>query len=431
METKMKDDGYLFSKRYTRYIFTLLFLLYMFDYLDRMVIASLLNYIKLEWSLTDSQLGLLNLVVLWTIVILTFPVSILVDRWSRSRTIGAMAFLWGLATAAGAFVKTFPQLVLARVFIGVGEAGYAPGGSAMLSGLYPERRRSWIMGVWNAGIPLGSAIGVVAGGLIAAHWGWRHALGLVAIPGIIIAVLFFIVKDYKTVRLEKTKSNATKEKEKVKMSLRDIVREFTQKPSLIFTYLGITFVVFVTSSVMWWLPEFYKRIGGLEPAKADTKAGLVMFLALVGAPLGGYIADRWRRKRINARLVFPGLSTLLATILLFLAFVVFKGGMQYISLLLLGICITAFIPAAGAVTQDLVHPGLRATSYALAVIIQNSLGAGLGPWVIGKISDHYNLLTALSVLPAFLLIAGILFLIGSLYYKKDISKVDVIALEAA
>jgi MFS family permease len=435
MQTNGNDDKYLFSKRYTRYIFTLLFLLYMFDYLDRMVIASLLSYIKVEWSLTDSELGLLNMAVLWTIVALTFPVSLLVDRWSRTRTIGAMAFLWGLATAAGALVKTFPQLVLARVFIGVGEAGYAPGGSAMISGLYPERRRSWIMGIWNAGIPLGSALGVTLGGFIAAHWGWRHALGLVAIPGLVIAVLFFFVKDYKTVKLEKHKEPETKTSKEsskpVRLTMREMVQEFTRKPSLIFTYIGITFVVFVTSSVMWWLPEFYKRIEGIDPAKASTKAGIVMLLAIIGAPLGGFIADRWRRRKLNARLVFPGLSTLVATLLLFLSFTIFSGNIQYYCLLLMGISITAFIPAAGAVTQDLVHPGLRATSYAIAVMIQNSLGAGLGPWVVGKISDKYNLLTALSVLPVFLLIASILFLVGSLYYKRDIAKVEKVELEVA
>lgn len=299
------------------------------------------------------------------------------------------------------------------------------------------------MGIWNAGIPLGSALGVTLGGFIAANWGWRHALGLVALPGLVIAVLFFFVKDYKTVKLEKhkdpeavtaketSKTSAKETSKAVRLTMREMVQEFTRKPSLIFTYIGITFVVFVTSSVMWWLPEFYKRIEGIDPARASTKAGLVMLLAIIGAPLGGYIADRWRRRKLNARLVFPGLSTLVATLLLFLAFTVLTGNLQYYCLLLMGISITAFIPAAGAVTQDLVHPGLRATSYAIAVMIQNGLGAGLGPWVVGKISDKYNLLTALSVLPVFLLIASILFLVGSLYYKRDIAKVEKVELEVA
>jgi MFS family permease len=195
--------GYIFPRRYTNYLFGLLFLLYMFDYVDRMVVTSLFPYIKAELGVSDAKLGLLVSAVYWSIIMLTFPVSLLVDRWSRRRTIGAMAILWSLATAAAALTKTFGQLFTTRTFIGIGEAGYAPGGSAMISGLYPEHKRSWMMGLWNAAIPLGSAIGIALGGIIAAKWGWRSAFGIVALPGLIIALMFFFSKDYKTVKLLK------------------------------------------------------------------------------------------------------------------------------------------------------------------------------------------------------------------------------------
>jgi MFS family permease len=169
-------------------------------------------------------------------VLFTFPVSILVDRWSRRKTIGLMAVVWSVATGLGAFSKSFRQLFTARTWIGVGEAGYAPGGSAMISALYPVEKRAWMMGLWNASIPLGSAIGVAVGGIIATHWGWRHALGIVAIPGLIIAILFFFVKDYKTIGLVKTEIKPDKvvEQKKVRMTIRDLMKEFLSKPSLIF-----------------------------------------------------------------------------------------------------------------------------------------------------------------------------------------------------
>lgn len=216
MKNKVIPEGYIFTKRYTNYIFVLLFLLYMFDYIDRMVITSLFPFLKADWNLTDTQCGMLVSAVYWSIVLFTFPVSILVDRWSRRKTIGIMATLWGIATAAGAFTKTFRQLFIVRTVIGVGEAGYAPGGSALLSAIYPQKKRSWMMGLWNASIPLGSAIGVALGGLIAAKWGWRHALGLVALPGIIVAILFFFIKDYKTVGLVKNAEPKNKAEERKK-----------------------------------------------------------------------------------------------------------------------------------------------------------------------------------------------------------------------
>ena len=425
--------GYLFPRRYTNYLFTLLFLLYMFDYIDRMVVSALLPYIKDEFGVSDANLGALMSAVYLSIIILTFPVSLIIDRWSRRRTIGVMAALWSLATAAAALTKSFGALLTTRTFIGIGEAGYAPGGSAMISGLYPIEKRSWIMGLWNAAIPLGSAIGVALGGFIAAHWGWRSAFGIVAVPGLIIAILFFFSKDYKTVKLIKNGTSRVKgaKIEKMKMTTKDMIKEFAEKPSLLFAYFGMMSVVFATTSMLTWLPSYFTREYGMAKQQSSTKASLVMLLALVGAPLGGYLVDRWRRKKLNARLVFPGITSVVAALFGFLALVVLRDNAQYFCLLLFGVTVTMFIPAAGAVTQDLVHPGLRATSYAIAVVVQNSLGAMLGPYIIGKISDKTGSLgTALAVLPGMVLLAGVLFLIGSLYYKKDILKVTEMKLEA-
>ncbi len=431
MKIQNKPEGYLFSKRYTNYIFLLLFLLYMFDYIDRMVITSLFPFLKADWNLTDTQCGMLVSAVYWSIVLFTFPISILVDRWSRRKTIGMMAILWSIATGMGAFSKSFKHLFIARTFIGVGEAGYAPGGSAMMSALYPQEKRSLMMGLWNASIPLGSAIGVAVGGIIAAHWGWRSAMGIVAIPGLIIAILFFFIKDYKTIGLEKSdsKQDITTERKKVRMSVSDMLKEFLSKPSLIFTYFGMAGVVFTTTSLLTWLPTYFHRVQGMEEGPAGLKSSAVMLFAIIGAPLGGYITDRWRKKRINARLLLPTITSLLSAILMFLAFSVFNGQIQYLLLLSVGVSITAFIAATAAVTQDVVHAGLRAVSYAIAVVVQNLIGASLGPIVMGAISDATNIQTAFTFLPIALLIASALFFAGSFYYEKDLQKVEKVTLE--
>ncbi len=431
MKTKPIPEGYLFTRSYTNYVFVLLFLLYMFDYVDRMIITSLFPFLKADWNLTDTQCGMMVSAVYWSIVLFTIPVSILVDRWSRRKTIGSMAILWSIATAAGAFTKSFSQLFTTRTAIGIGEAGYAPGGSAMISGMYPVRKRAWMMGLWNASIPLGSAIGIAIGGIIATHWGWRHALGIVAIPGLIIGILFLFVKDYKTVSLEKSEEPRSKkeERKKVKMSIIDIVKEFLQKPSLILTYFAMAGVVFTTTSLLTWLPTYFHRVQGIPESSAGMKASAVMLLAIIGAPLGGYLSDKWRKKRINARLLFPTITTGLSAIILFLAFTVFTDMAQYALLLSLGICITAFLSAAAAVTQDLVHAGLRAFSYAIAVVVQNLLGASLGPIVMGAISDRTNIQTAFSFLPIALVISSILFFAGSFYYERDLKLVEKIELE--
>ena len=419
-------SGYLFTKSYSNYVFTLLFLLYMFDYIDRMVVTSMFTSIERDWGISHTQSGLLVSAVYWAIVLLTFPISILVDRWSRTKTIGVMAIMWSLATALCALTGNFVQLFMARMLIGVGEAGYAPGGSAMISGLYPVDKRARMMGLWNASIPLGSAIGVLLGGIIATKLGWKHAFGIVAVPGMIVAILFLFVKDYKTVDLSFYDKNSNK----VKMESNDIIKEFITKPSVLLTYLGMAAVVFVTTSMLTWLPTYFEKMRNIPQETAGKMASSVMVLALIGAPLGGFLTDMWRKSKENARLMFPAISTLLSAIVLFVSLALLKGTVQYAGFLIFGVLVLAFISGAASVTQDVIHPGLRATSYAIAVVVQNLLGASTAPVAMGKIYDLTNIQTALSVLPFVLLVGAVLFWLGSRYYVKDLGKVAKIALEA-
>jgi MFS family permease len=338
-----------------------------------------------------------------------------------------MAIVWSLTTAVCALTGNYIQLFMARIFIGFGEAGYAPGGSALISGMYPIEKRSKMMGLWNASIPLGSAIGVTMGGIIAQSLGWKHAFGIVAVPGLIIAILFFFVNDYKTVDL----SFIDKSNNKIKMEKKDMIREFISKPSVLCTYFGMAAVVFVTTAMIVWLPKFFETGNKLEPKIAGTMAGAVMMLALIGAPLGGFLIDKWRKTEPRARLLFPALSTFISALLLFIAFFLLKGNGQIAVLFLFGVIIMTFIAGAAAVTQDVIHPGLRATSYAIAVAVQNLLGSFTAPIILGKVSDLYDIKTAMAILPFVLLIGALLFYIGSRYYMQDMSKVPPVQLEVA
>lgn len=426
-------EGYLFPKAYTAYVFLLLWLLYFFDYIDRMVVVSLFPFLKADWGLTDAQCGAMVSAVYWAIILFSFPVSIVIDRWSRKKCIGIMAVLWSMATGACAVTKNFSQLFAARAAIGIGEAGYAPGGTAMISALYPENKRAFMVGIWNASIPLGMAAGIVIGEAIASRWGWRHAFGIVALPGAIIALLFFFVKDYKTVGLEKTVDQrasvqdagpATK-----KMPSRDIVRTFAQTPSLLFTYFGFAGMMFTSISMSTFLPTYFQRIQGFPLQKATFLASGIMLTSIVGSPLGGWIADAWMKKRIQARLLLPALSAFLTAALFLGGFHLPSGGMiQYGIFLLAGIASIAWASSAIAVTQDVVHPGLRAISYALCVVTQNLLGSALGPVVTGAFSDRYGILTALKIASTIALISCLLFYLGSRFYRRDLEKVERVVL---
>jgi len=284
-----------------------------------------------------------------------------------------------------------------------------------------------MMGIWNASIPLGTAIGVLLGGIIATRWGWKHAFGIVAIPGLLVAIMFLFVKDYKTVDL----SFIDKTNNRIRMEKKDLFREFLSKPSILFTYFGIAAVVFVTTSLITWLSTYFQTVRMVPQEKAGTLASAVMVLALVGAPLGGILTDRWRKKQLNARLLLPAITTLISAVLLFAALYLFRGTLQFVTFLIMGVAIMMFISGAAAVTQDVIHPGLRATSYAIAVVVQNLLGSSTAPLVLGKIYDNSTIQTALSILPFVLVLGALLFYLGSRYYEKDMEKVAKINLEAA
>ena len=185
-----------------------------------------------------------------------------------------MALFWSLATLSCALTRNFAQLFAARTAIGIGEAGYAPGGTAMIATLFPKQKRAKILGFWNASIPLGSALGVVLGGFIAEHFGWRHAFGIIALPGMLIAVLFFFVKDYETVPLVQPSRDGTDEG-KQKMNPADITRHFARNKTLMFNNLAFAANTFVTTSLLTWLPTYYHRLENLPMDKAATKGGVV------------------------------------------------------------------------------------------------------------------------------------------------------------
>jgi MFS family permease len=416
------------SKGYSYYVFLLLFLLYLFNYVDRMVVAAIFPYLKVDWGLTDTECGWFASIVTLMMTVFVFPVSLLVDRWSRKKAIGIMAVLWSIGAAACALTRNFTQLFTMRAVLGVGEAAYTSGGHAMIAAYFPEEKRATMNGLFTAAIPMGTAIGVILGGVIAESLGWRYAFGILAIPGLIVAILFFWVKDYKTVQMVKTTHDGDQAIQ-VKMKFADIAREFLHTPSVLFTYLGYVGNTFVTTGLMNWLPTYYHRTDGLPMDKAGLKTAVVFLLAIFGAPIGGYITDKIRKKYLNARMTVPAVTSCLTALFLFIGFSFLEGNAQYIFMIFFGFVAPMFAAGGSAVTQDVVHPGLRAISYSLAQFFMMLLGYSLSPIFIGFISDRYDLLTAFKFLPLFALFGGAAFFIGSFFYVRDLHKVEKVKLE--
>jgi MFS family permease len=365
--------------------------------------------------------------------IFAFPISILVDRWSRRKVTSLMASLWSVASAACAFTTGFGQLLVARTAIGVGEAAYAPAAVTMISALFPQKMRAVMVGIFNAFIPIGMAAGMMLGAYIAVHWGWRHAFGIVALPGLIVAILFYFIRDYKTVALEQTvvapTAGTTAEVQKKKMTKKEIAWDFARKPSLIASYISFAAVSFQYVSIITFLPSYFMRVQGLSVQQASGLTSSLLLPVIVGGAFGGWLTDRWMKTNISARLLFPCIMYTAACAVTICAFAFLPAGtVQFAAILAGNFLLTAGGPAAICVTQEVVHPGLRAMAYALGITVQHMFGSAPGPLITGAISDKFGLPAAMTLASGAALVGALALLIGSFYYKRDLEKVEKVTM---
>jgi MFS family permease len=405
------------------YALALLCLAFFFDYADRFILSSLLPFIKADWGLSDQALGLLTGVLSIPMAILVIPLSIVVDRWSRRKMLALMVAIWSLATLACAFTRNFGQLLVARALTGVGEAGYAPASIATIGAAFPQQARGKATGIWDAFAPLGSAVGFLLGGYIGLKYGWRHAFGLVALPGLLLAVAFMFMRDYQTVPLGDG-SAVTPQKGELKKS----TAELFKIRSLVFVWIGFALNFAVNTPVMAWLPSYLHRFHGMDEQKAGTMAGMLALMVLIGAPLGGILADRWMKKRIDARMRLSGLTSIASAILLISALLLAHTPFFKPLIVGFGILSVAFLAPAAAVIQDVVHPGLRAVAYGINVFCLQLFGASWTPWLVGRLSDTFGLERALMITPLFALTAGLVFLLGTRHYGPDLARVKQVVL---
>jgi MFS family permease len=417
-------DAYKVSKRYAWLVFGMTFLLMLFDFIDRQIIVSMFPHLKAEWDLSDKQLGALVSAVSLTVALGSIPTAILVDRWSRVKSIAIMAGVWSLATIACAFSRNYGQLLAARSVIGVGEAGYGAAGGALLSSIFPARMRSTVLGAFLAAASLGSVLGVILGGVIATHWGWRAAFGVVGIPGLVLALLFLLVRDYKTVRLVQPGGSGSALGAKGALAL------LFRPRTVIAMCLGGAMQLFVVGTIYAWLPSFLNRFYGLAPDQAGIKAAIVVLLGAIGSVVWGLVADRMGRSRPRAKITTLAMLSVGTTVVFVTAFgFMAPGNGQFALIALGGFLMTATVGPVGAVTIDVVHPGLRATAAATVALFQNLLGLAAGPFVAGVLSDALGLQAAMAITPFACLLAALAFVAAARSYEPDLAKVGDLDVE--
>ncbi|WP_424245332.1 MFS family permease [Elusimicrobium posterum] len=367
-------------------IFWLLFIINLFNYIDRQTLFAVFPLIKTEMALTDAQLGSLASMFMIVYMIYAPIAGYFADRTPRQYWMGASAVLWSFATSATGYASSFMHLVGARSAIGVGEAGFTTVAQGYLAEHYPQQKRARILAAFGLALPLGSALGYLAGGFFGHHFGWRAAFMLVGVPGFFLGLLaMFKIKD------ERNFKDGSAEKPK----LSGYIELLMNKP-FIFICLAQAAGVFVVGALMVWMPTYFNRYLGFSVVKASSVFGMMIIGGgAIGTFLGGQIADRLLAGNKYAYMITAGVSFFMVPP--FAVAGVVSTNVTF-SLVMFFIAITLATIQTGPLAAAIVETTpskMRSMAFALNIFIIHALGDAISPTIIGKFSDIWDLRTAI------------------------------------
>jgi len=397
----------------------LLLAINLFNYIDRQVLASVEPEIRAHFfRATDPNahalVGLLGTAFLVSYMISAPIFGWLADRLSRWIIIGTSVILWSMATAASGLAGTFVLLLITRLFVGVGEGGYGPAAPTIIADLFPLLLRGRVLSYFYVAIPVGSALGYAIGGFVAAHWGWQTTFFVVAPPGLLLGFACFLRPDPRQ-QLEKLKQRRGPR-------LQDYLA-LARIRSYVLNTLAMTALTFAIGGLSFWVPG-YLEYRHLPPTSRIIFGGITVFAGLTATLLGGIAGDRLRKRFAGSYFLVSGVGVMIAfpfsAAMLFVPFPL-AWVLMFIAIFFLFFNTGPSNTALANVT----HPSVRATAFALNILIIHALGDAIAPPLIGAVADRTNMTVAFLVVSATMLVAGILWLWGAKFLPNDTAVVEV------
>ncbi|HZP48047.1 MAG TPA: MFS transporter [Vicinamibacterales bacterium] len=368
------------------YALVVLFAINLMNFFDRQIIGGVGEGIRREWGLSDTALGLLGTVFTLLYAVFGLPLGRLSDKHQRRRILSGGVLLWSVLTAASGLARSFGQLIVARLGVGVGEATCSPASTSLIGDLFATSWRARAMAIWMLGLPLGLGLANGAGGWIVQNWGWRNAFYIAAVPGVLCAVAALLMRE---------PPRGTKEAHAVGDRRRD----------------GNPFLLVLSIPTMWWVivsgalhnfnmyalgafvSPFLVRYHHMSFFDAGwVAAGVYGFSGIVGLVVGGALADRLYLRRVDGRLIVGCAAVVICAPLMWLGLMRAGGDVWGFALLMGTGCgvMYAYYSTVYSTIHDVVEPSLRGTAMALYFCAMYLLGASLGPVGTGLVSDYFT-----------------------------------------
>jgi predicted MFS family arabinose efflux permease len=418
---------------YRYYVLGMLLVVYVFNVVDRQILSILMEPVRLELGLSDTQLGFLSGIAFALFyATLGIPIARLADRTSRTGVIAVCLALWSGMTALCGLAQNFWQLLLARIGVAVGEAGGSPPSHSLIADYFRERERATALGIFALGVPIGTMFGLFIGGWVNQWLGWRVSFMVVGVPGVLLALLvWFSVREPRRAlppqaRMVGTPSGAAP-------SMPEVLRFFWSQRSLRLLALASAVHAFAFLGLLQWYPVFFIRSHGLTTGEIGTYMALVVGLfGGIGTFFGGYLADRLAVRDLRWYLWLPMLATGLATPFFVGVFLVQEYWLAFAFMVAPTLLLNVNLGPIFSMTQGLVPPLMRATAAAVLLFAINIIGMGLGPQFAGILSDLLqpafgaeSLRYALLVLSMFTLLSAAIYGLASRWLRDDLSRAEL------
>ncbi len=410
------------------YILFLLTLTYALNILDRNVLGILIPGIKADMELSDTALGFLSTAFAIFYALFSLPLAYWADKKGRKLVIIISLSLFSLMTALCGMAANFLMLFLTRIGVGIGEAGTMPPSVSLLSEIYSKHRRATVMGILTIGANIGMIAGFVIGGFVAAQYGWRMAFFVIGTPGLALALLMLFTMKKDTPPLARTETSTS-----IFEDAKKIFRYVGQQRSFIYAALGFGFLLFALNSLVVWLPSFLTRTHGMTLDQIGLVLGLGFGgLGVLGTVIiGGILADYLSRTdpRGNIWVIIGG----------GVIFIIAFSSALFMPSLLMTLSILAVPGLLGAyfqaptfsITQSAMPLSIRASSGAIMLVICNLIGIGMGPPIIGLLSDYLqptygaeSLRYALLLIPIAYCVSIIFYYLASRHLAADIARAE-------
>jgi predicted MFS family arabinose efflux permease len=397
------------SNKVARYALFMLTIAYALNFIDRQILVILQEPIKIEMGLSDVQLGLLS-GFSFALVYITagIPIAYWADRGNRRNIIAIAVTVWSGMTALSGLAGNYSQLLLARIGVGIGEAGGSPPAHAMISDYYPPQKRATALSIYSVGVHLGVLLGFLFGGFISQAYGWRTAFMAVGIPGVLFAIVFFLtVKEPRRGRWESAAEAA------YKPSLGETIKLLMQYRSFWYIAAGSGLSAFVGYGNGNFAPSFLIRSHGLSVGQV----GVVLAIfggggGMIGTFLGGYLSDKLGRRDKRWYMWVPAIAGCISAPLGF-PYLLLDNIYVVIGLLFfVTVTINTYLGSCLAMSHAMVPPAMRALASAILFFVLNLIGLGLGPLTTGFLSDWLSGIYGADGLRYAMLLVGLVGLLG-------------------